>query len=58
MTHQVDGPINLPYKFSIANQNFTYPVAVSAIYQKEMTHQEKDVTMSILLEYYAPEVEL
>lgn len=56
--HNLAGPVKYPYQFSITAQALQPPVAVSAVFQQKFTHHKKGVQLSVLLEYYAPEIEL
>ncbi len=55
---EIQGPTQLPYKFSVRDQNLTFPASISAIYQQKFEYKEKNVNMSVLLEYYAPDIQL
>ncbi len=55
---EISGPYQFPYTFSIKDMNLSFPASISGIYQQKFEFAEKNANMSVLLEYYAPELQL
>lgn len=55
ITKNIKGPIQFPYRFSL-DPKLTQPVTISPLFQKRLKNVKGNITTTILLEYYAPDM--